>query len=75
MPAPPSTPTRSPAAPERSGEDAASAFERVIVTDTVPVNPLTKPDNVAVLSISGLLAVVRLAQTQACNGHVLCRRI
>ena len=33
-----------------------SAFERVIVTDTVPVDPLTKPDNVDVLSISGLLA-------------------
>jgi ribose-phosphate pyrophosphokinase len=33
-----------------------SAFERVIVTDTVPVDPLTKPDNVEVLSISGLLA-------------------
>jgi ribose-phosphate pyrophosphokinase len=35
---------------------ASSAFERVIVTDTVPVNVLTKPDNVEVLSISGLLA-------------------
>jgi ribose-phosphate pyrophosphokinase len=33
-----------------------SAFERVIVTDTVPVDPLTKPENVDVLSISGLLA-------------------
>jgi ribose-phosphate pyrophosphokinase len=35
---------------------AQSEFERVIVTDTVPVNVLTKPDNVEVLSISGLLA-------------------
>ena len=35
---------------------AQSAFERVIVTDTVPVNVLTKPDNIEVLSISGLLA-------------------
>ena len=35
---------------------AASAFERVIVTDTVPVNVMTKPHNVEVLSISGLLA-------------------
>jgi ribose-phosphate pyrophosphokinase len=35
---------------------ASSAFERVIVTDTVPVNVLTKPHNVEVLSISGLLA-------------------
>jgi ribose-phosphate pyrophosphokinase len=26
------------------------------VTDTVPVDPLTKPENVDVLSISGLLA-------------------
>ena len=28
----------------------------MIVTDTVPVDPLTKPANVEVLSISGLLA-------------------
>ena len=35
---------------------AASAFERVIVTDTVPVDELRKPSNVEVLSISGLLA-------------------
>ena len=35
---------------------ADSAFERVIVTDTVPVDELTRPDNVEVLSISGLLA-------------------
>ena len=35
---------------------ASSAFERVIVTDTVPVNVLTKPHNIEVLSISGLLA-------------------
>ncbi|MDX6397236.1 MAG: ribose-phosphate pyrophosphokinae [Gaiellaceae bacterium] len=35
---------------------AESAFERVIVTDTVPVDELGKPDNVEVLSISGLLA-------------------
>jgi ribose-phosphate pyrophosphokinase len=35
---------------------ADSAFERVIVTDTVPVDELTKPPNVEVLSISGLLA-------------------
>jgi ribose-phosphate pyrophosphokinase len=35
---------------------ADSAFERVIVTDTVPVDPLRQPDNVEVLSISGLLA-------------------
>jgi ribose-phosphate pyrophosphokinase len=34
----------------------SSAFERVVVTDTVPVNVLTKPDNIEVLSISGLLA-------------------
>jgi ribose-phosphate pyrophosphokinase len=33
-----------------------SVFERVVVTDTVPVDPLTKPDNVEVLSISGILA-------------------
>lgn len=35
---------------------AESAFERVIVTDTVPVNVVNKPDNIEVLSISGLLA-------------------
>jgi ribose-phosphate pyrophosphokinase len=35
---------------------AASAFERVVVTDTVPVDELNKPANVEVLSISGLLA-------------------
>jgi ribose-phosphate pyrophosphokinase len=35
---------------------AQSAFERVIVTDTVPVDMLRKPENVEVLSISGLLA-------------------
>ena len=35
---------------------ADSAFERVIVTDTVPVDELGKPANVEVLSISGLLA-------------------
>jgi ribose-phosphate pyrophosphokinase len=35
---------------------AGSAFERVIVTDTVPVDELGKPPNVEVLSISGLLA-------------------
>jgi len=34
----------------------ASAFERVIVTDTVPVDPLNRPANVEVLSISGILA-------------------
>ena len=38
---------------ERIGD---SAFERVIVTDTVPVDPLHLPQNVEVLSISGLLA-------------------
>jgi ribose-phosphate pyrophosphokinase len=33
-----------------------SVFDRVIVTDTVPINPLTKPANVEVLSVSGILA-------------------
>ena len=33
-----------------------SAFERVIVTDTVPVDPLRLPSNVEVLSTSSLLA-------------------
>jgi ribose-phosphate pyrophosphokinase len=35
---------------------AESAFERVMVTDTVPVDELSRPDNIEVLSISGLLA-------------------
>ena len=33
-----------------------SVFDRVIVTDTVPMNPLTKPDNVEILSVSSILA-------------------
>ena len=33
-----------------------SAFEKVVVTDTVPVDELSKPANIEVLSISGLLA-------------------
>jgi ribose-phosphate pyrophosphokinase len=33
-----------------------SVFDRVLVTDTVPVNPLTKPDNVEILSVSSILA-------------------
>ena len=33
-----------------------SVLDRVIVTDTVPVDPLTKPDKVDILSISGILA-------------------
>jgi ribose-phosphate pyrophosphokinase len=35
---------------------ADSAFEKVVVTDTVPVDELNKPNNIEVLSISGLLA-------------------
>ncbi len=35
---------------------AGSAIDRLVVTDTVPVNPVTKPDNVEVLSIAGILA-------------------
>ncbi len=35
---------------------ADSAFERVIVTDTVPQDDVNRPANVEVLSISGLLA-------------------
>ena len=33
-----------------------SVLDQVVVTDTVPVDPLTKPDNVEVLSVSGILA-------------------
>jgi ribose-phosphate pyrophosphokinase len=35
---------------------AESEFDSVIVTDTVPVNPLAKPDNVVVLPCSDILA-------------------
>jgi ribose-phosphate pyrophosphokinase len=35
---------------------ADSAFEKVVVNDTVPVDELNKPPNIEVLSISGLLA-------------------
>ena len=42
-----------PPALERIGD---SVFDRVVVTDTVPVDPLTKPDNVEVLTVSGILA-------------------
>ena len=33
-----------------------SAFEQVVVTDTVPVNPVTKPHKVEVLSVAPILA-------------------
>ena len=35
---------------------AASEIDELVVTDTVPVSPLTQPDNVKVLSVSGILA-------------------
>lgn len=35
---------------------AASEIDRLVVTDTVPIDPLTKPDNVDVLTVSGILA-------------------
>jgi len=35
---------------------AESVFDRVVVTDTVPVDPLTKPHNLEVLTVSGILA-------------------
>ena len=34
----------------------ASDIDRIVVTDTVPVDPLKRPDNMTVLSVSGLLA-------------------
>ena len=34
----------------------ASEIDRIVVTDTVPVDPLKRPDNMTVLSVSGLLA-------------------
>jgi ribose-phosphate pyrophosphokinase len=35
---------------------AASAIDKLVVTDTVPVDPTMKPDNVEVLSVAGILA-------------------
>jgi ribose-phosphate pyrophosphokinase len=35
---------------------AGSVFEQVVVTDTIPVNPVSKPDNVRVLSVAPILA-------------------
>jgi ribose-phosphate pyrophosphokinase len=35
---------------------AGSVFEKFVVTDTVAVNPLTKPDNVEVLTVADILA-------------------
>ncbi|HEY2072525.1 MAG TPA: ribose-phosphate diphosphokinase, partial [Gaiellaceae bacterium] len=33
-----------------------SDIKRVVVTDTIPVDPRKQPDNMTVLSVSGLLA-------------------
>ena len=33
-----------------------SVFEKVVVTDTIPINPLTRPDKVQVLSVAPILA-------------------
>jgi ribose-phosphate pyrophosphokinase len=38
---------------ERIGD---SEIDKLVVTDTVPIDPLTKPDNVEVLSVAGILA-------------------
>jgi ribose-phosphate pyrophosphokinase len=35
---------------------AASEIDKLVVTDTVPIDPLTRPDNVEVLSVAGILA-------------------
>ncbi len=35
---------------------AESEIDRLIVTDTVPIDPLSRPDNVEVLSVAGILA-------------------
>lgn len=35
---------------------AGSEIDKLVVTDTVPIDPLTKPDNVEVLSVAGILA-------------------
>jgi len=35
---------------------ANSVFKQVVVTDTIPVNPVDKPDKVLVVSVAGILA-------------------
>jgi ribose-phosphate pyrophosphokinase len=35
---------------------AESVFEQVVVTDTIPVNPVDQPDRVRVLSVAPILA-------------------
>ena len=35
---------------------ANSAIDKLVVTDTVPVDPTTQPKNVEVLSVAGILA-------------------
>lgn len=35
---------------------ASSEIDRLVVTDTVPVDPLSKPDNVEILTVAGILA-------------------
>jgi len=35
---------------------AASVFEKVVVTDTIPIDPTTRPENVQVLSVAPILA-------------------
>ena len=34
----------------------ASVLERVVVCDTIPVDPLTRPSKIEVLSVAGILA-------------------
>ena len=38
---------------ERLGD---SAIDRIVVTDSVPIDPRNRPDNMTVLSVCGLLA-------------------
>jgi len=38
------------------GRIAESEIDKLIVTDTVPVDPLAKPDNIEVLTVAGILA-------------------
>jgi ribose-phosphate pyrophosphokinase len=35
---------------------AGSAIDKLVVTDTVPIDPLTRPENVEVLTVAGILA-------------------
>ena len=42
--------------PGAGADRRAAEIDKLVVTDTVPLDPLNKPDNIEVLSIAGILA-------------------